>query len=125
MVKPRLAQPGLHAVTRHAHGVHHLGDAWRNGGGAWAMLVGLSVWAQASTPSLERLEALQYVRLLGSLILLTLGGVSLVVLAWLALQVGRRHSKRQDAKLEKLGYRVNADDWVAPPPKSPNDMNRR
>lgn len=105
-------------------------DRWQRRAGGWGMargfgLLGLVLGTQADKPSLERLEAEQYVRLVGSLILLTLGGVSLVVLAWLALRMGRRYSRRQDAVLEKLRCRINADDWVTPPPSSPDDTDSR
>lgn len=142
MVKPRSANCRRPPITSNTHGPPYIADKWLSGGKAGAQtrgrwqrrartwgtargfgLLGLVLGAQSDKPSLERLEAEQYVRLVGSLILLTLGGVSLVVLAWLALRMGRRYSRRQDAVLEKLRYRIHADDWVTPPPSSPDDTD--
>ncbi|MFO7906223.1 MAG: hypothetical protein R6U98_26435 [Pirellulaceae bacterium] len=126
-----MPRSATNAAAPHADGRDRKGfGVWRTLAGGRGMahgfgLLGLVLWAQADKPSLERVEAVQYVRLLGSLILLTLGGVSLVVLAWLALRMGRRHSRRQDAKLEKLRGGIKADDWVVPPSRRPNDMNTR
>lgn len=81
---------------------------------ASAPLATLMWWVAAQT-TLDRVEARQYARIFGALILLAIGGVALVVLAWLALRVGRRSSRRADARLHQLQGRFHPDDWVKPP----------
>ena len=51
----------------------------------------------------------------GALILLTIAGVALVVLAWLALRVGRRQARREDQGLARREKKWHADDWAEKP----------
>ncbi len=64
---------------------------------------------------LDRLKPEQRAKLIGSLVLLTIGGVALIVLAWLALRVGRRSSQREDLAMELFKQRVKAEDWASKP----------
>ena len=70
---------------------------------------------------LSRLEPQQRAKLIGSLILLTIGGLTLIVLAWLALRVGRRSSQREDLSMELFKQRVKAEDWAATPVVPPGE----
>ena len=70
--------------------------------------------AQAAPSPADRLEPAQRAKLFGTLALLALGGVAMVVLAWLALRVGRRSSRREDLAAEMLRKkRADVDDWAA------------
>ena len=80
--------------------------------------------AQASKSPWERLEPAQRFKLFGALILLTIGGISFVILAWLALRVGRRSSRREDVKWEQRRGRVSSDDWAKKPLVKPEDEDQ-
>jgi hypothetical protein len=76
-------------------------------------LLPLVVFQVAPSPA-DRLEPVQRAKLFGSLALLALGGVAMIVLAWLMLRVGRRSSRREDMAVESLRKkRSDADDWAA------------
>ncbi len=68
---------------------------------------------------LSKLPPVERVRLLGGLILLTIGGVSLVVLCWLALRVGRRSLRREDRSATRVDYRARGEDWASQPLSKP------
>lgn len=70
------------------------------------------VCAQADPTTAARLEPAARARLAAALILLTIGGVALVVLAWLALRIGRRYTDRQDAPLGTHRGSWSQDDWA-------------
>ncbi len=92
----------------------------------WAHLPGVVtsfLVAQATEMPVNRLESVARVKLLGALILLTIGGTALVFLSWLALRVGRRSLHREDAKVRQLRARVSRDDWASKPLVQP-DRNR-
>jgi hypothetical protein len=72
----------------------------------------------------NRLQPEQQARLVGSLILLTIGAVAVVVLAWLALRVGRRSSQREDLKMELFRQKIKAEDWASKPLVPPDDKPR-
>jgi hypothetical protein len=71
--------------------------------------------AQASKLPLNRLEPAARARLLAALILLTILGIALVVLAWLALRVGRRSLRREDAHVRPRRGTLSPDDWASRP----------
>jgi hypothetical protein len=61
---------------------------------------------------ITRLDPAARAKVLGALILLTIGGVALVTLAWLALRVGRRQVRRVDDVLARRQQAPVADDWA-------------
>ena len=79
------------------------------------MLWGCVIVAEIAKMPADQLEPVQRVRLLGSLILLSLGGISLIFLAWLTLRVGRRSSRREDDKWRGRRDKASLDDWAARP----------
>lgn len=72
-----------------------------------------------STP--DRVALAERLKLYGALFLLTMGCIAVVLLAWLALRIGRRSSRREDLKYEQLRSRARADDWANKPLVSPAD----
>ncbi len=68
----------------------------------------------ADSPA-RQLEPVARAKLIGGLILLTIGGVSLIVLCWLALRVGRRMSRREDQMIRRLRQREQPEDWASLP----------
>ncbi len=86
----------------------------------WPNGLGCFLLAQVAQSPLQRLEPQQRVKLLGSLILLTIGGVSLVVLAWLWMRVGRRNSRREDRVLQHDRKAAQVDDWARKPLTKPD-----
>lgn len=71
--------------------------------------------AQTNGSPWSKLAPEQRARLGGALFLLIMAGATLVFLAWAALRVGRRNSRREDVTWDRLRGRTNADDWVAKP----------
>lgn len=67
--------------------------------------------AQMRAVPKDRRVAVQWAKLIGSLVLLTIGGVALVVFAWLWLRVGRRASQREGALLKRRRAGPLEDDW--------------
>jgi hypothetical protein len=57
----------------------------------------------------------QAAKIIGALILLTIGGVALVMLAWLALRVGRRNLRRLEDRSPPRWSKVHGDDWAKTP----------
>ena len=90
----------------------------------WLSACCVSVLGQAAQTPPERLEPVQLVKILGALILLTFGGISVVVLAWLTLRVGRRRLRQEDATAERLRQRTFEDDWATKPLTQPEDFGR-
>ena len=72
----------------------------------------------------DRVTLAQRAKLYGALFLLTLTCIALVLLAWLALRVGRRNSRREDLKCVKLRSRARVDDWASKPLIPPEDGGR-
>jgi len=70
----------------------------------------------------DRVTLAQRAKLFGALFLLTLTCIAVVLLAWLALRVGRRSVRRQDLKYEKLRSRARVDDWASKPLIPPEDV---
>ena len=68
--------------------------------------------AQLRAVPKDRRVAVQWAKLIGSLVLLTIGGVALIVFAWLWLRVGRRVSQREDALIQRRGAGPRDDDWT-------------
>ncbi len=63
-------------------------------------------------------------KLIGSLALLAIGGIGLVVWAWLTMRVGRRSLKRLDTDrvgIAGRGTRIDSDDWAGKPLHPPVD----
>jgi hypothetical protein len=51
-------------------------------------------------------------RLVLALILLTIGGLTLIVLSWLALRIGRRHANRLEPRPDAPRRQLSDDDWA-------------
>lgn len=51
-------------------------------------------------------------RLVLALILLTVGGLALIMLSWLALRIGRRHANRFDLQPDGPQRLIPDDDWA-------------
>lgn len=91
---------------------------------SWSAGLCLCLLAQVAQSPLNRLEPPQRAKLLGSLILLTIGGIALVVLAWLTLRIGRRYLRREDETFQQLRCRSQADDWASKPLVKPEDVGQ-
>lgn len=96
-------------------------DCWSTG---WLGACCLCVLGQAAKSPLERLEPLQYVRLISALVLLTGGGIFVVLFAWMMLRAGRRKVRREDAARDRMGQRTYVDDWAAKPLVKSEDTGR-
>ncbi len=92
-----------------------LGRRLTRWGGVWPSGLCFGLLAQVAQSPLQRLEPQQRMKLLGSLILLAIGGVALVVLAWLWMRVGRRKLRREDGVVNPSRKRVQVDDWARKP----------
>jgi hypothetical protein len=79
-----------------------------------AASVGILLGQSHDTP-ITRLPPAARAKLIGSLILLTIGGVALVVLSWLALRVGRRYLNRSEEITSLRSPQVHRDDWADKP----------
>jgi len=77
--------------------------------------------AEVERTPLSRLPPLTRFKLLGGLILLTIGGVALVVLSWMMLRVGRRAWRRDHARVTQRAHPVERDDWAKHPMSSDSD----
>ncbi|MHB0961375.1 MAG: hypothetical protein ACYC6N_16055 [Pirellulaceae bacterium] len=64
---------------------------------------------------LMRLPPAARAKLIGALILLTIAGVALIVLSWLALRMGRRFLNRSDDLAAQRSRPVPGDDWADKP----------
>ena len=71
--------------------------------------------AHAQKLPITKLDPESRARAIGLLVLLTIGGVALVVLSWLALRVGRRQARREDQRLAEKERKLNMDDWAEKP----------
>ena len=72
----------------------------------------VSLLAEVEQSPLSRLPPRTQFKVIGILILLTIGGVALVVLSWLLLRVGRRARHRDDARLSQRRQTIDRDDWA-------------
>jgi hypothetical protein len=70
---------------------------------------------QAESMQFMRLPPAARAKIIGALILLTIGGVALVMLAWLALRVGRRNLRRLEDRSPARWSKVHGDDWAKTP----------
>ena len=75
----------------------------------------VTVLAQVERMQITRLDPVARARIIGSLVLLTIGGVALIVLCWLALRVGRRHVLRADPSSCQTHREPHPDDWAERP----------
>ena len=74
-----------------------------------------SLVAEVEKSPLSRLPPRTQFKVVGSLILLTIGGVALVVLSWMMLRVGRRVFHRDDVRLGQRSRTIDRDDWARHP----------
>jgi len=73
----------------------------------------LGLLAQTSAPTAQTAPRVTMFKLVAMLILLVLGGVALVVWAWLTLCVGRRQVRRAAPSAARAkGAVVTPDDWA-------------
>ncbi len=77
---------------------------------------GLGILLLQSQPlPIMRLPPAARAKLIGGLILLTIAGVALVVLSWLALRIGRRNLNRSDDVDAQRRRQRPRDDWADKP----------
>jgi hypothetical protein len=62
-----------------------------------------------------RLPPAARAKLIGTLVLLTIGGVALIVLSWLTLRIGRRYLNRSDEMVSHRTGPAQRDDWADKP----------
>jgi hypothetical protein len=74
-----------------------------------------SLMAEVEKSPLSRLPPRTQFKAVGSLILLTIGGVALVVLSWMMLRAGRRAFHRDDARVGQQNHTIDRDDWARHP----------
>lgn len=75
----------------------------------------VSLLAEVERSPLSRLPPRTQFKAIGILILLTIGGVALVVLSWLMLRAGRRAWQRDDARLSQRNQTIDRNDWAKHP----------
>ncbi len=80
--------------------------------------------AQVAESPAMRLEPAQRAKLFGAFVLLCIGGISLVILSWLALRVGRRNSRRADLAIQQMQKQAPADDWATRPLAKPDEVGQ-
>jgi hypothetical protein len=80
-----------------------------------------SLVAEVEKSPLSRLPPRTQFKVLGGLILLTIGGVALVVLSWMMLRAGRRACQRDEARMSQRNRTLDRDDWARHPLPQPSD----
>ncbi len=89
-----------------------------------AATIMVNLLAEVERTPLSRLPPLTRFKIIGGLILLTIGGVALVVLSWMMLRAGRRALHR-DTRGTQRAHPVERDDWakhpMSPDPNPPLD----
>lgn len=81
----------------------------------------VSLLAEIERSPLSRMPPRTQFKVLGGLILLTIGGVALVVLSWMMLRAGRRAWHRDDERLGQRTPALDRDDWAKHPLPSQTD----
>lgn len=81
----------------------------------------VSLLAELERSPLSRLPPRTQFKVVGILILLTIGGVALVVLSWMMLRAGRRAWRRDDTRLHQRNRPLDRDDWARHPLPGPPD----
>jgi hypothetical protein len=76
--------------------------------------IGILLLQSPSAP-IMRLPPAARAKLIGGLILLTIAGVTLVVLSWLALRIGRRNLSRFEELDSQRSRQLPRDDWADKP----------
>ncbi len=83
---------------------------------AWFVVATVgALLGQAQSRQFMRLPPAARAKIIGALILLTIGGVALVLLAWLALRIGRRNLRRLEDRSSPRWSKVHVDDWANKP----------
>jgi hypothetical protein len=74
----------------------------------------ISLLAQVNSPAAKSIDPELRAKIVGQMILLTIGGVALVTLAWLALRIGRRYVQRSGDfdRWSSSADRADWEDWA-------------
>lgn len=81
----------------------------------------VSLLAEVERSPLSRLPPRTQFKVVGGLILLVIGGVTLVVVSWMLLRAGRRALQRDDARLSQRSRVIDRNDWAKHPLPEPDD----
>ena len=81
----------------------------------------VSLLAEVERSPISRLPPRTQFKVLGGLILLTIGGVAFVVLSWMMLRAGRRAWQRDVARVSQRAHAIDRDDWAKHPLPANND----
>ena len=83
---------------------------------SWLVAAGMGMLlGQFGERQIMRLPPAARAKLIGALVLLTIGGVTLIVLSWLTLRIGRRYLNRSDEMAPHHTGPVHRDDWADKP----------